>query len=189
MFSSDRERRLWAWTLLVVVAIYSTLGLARTLADELRDRGLLDGAFVLGAWLILASTVALSLKIRPRGTEIGVALGVAAVYLMVFIRMALPQERTHLIEYGVVAVFVHGALTERVSHRRRVRVPALLAIGAATLLGALDEAIQMFLPSRVFDPADVFVNFVAAVMAILAKVTLTRARRRRSVAHPGSSKG
>ena len=26
LFSSDRERRLWVWTLAVVVAIYSTLG-------------------------------------------------------------------------------------------------------------------------------------------------------------------
>ena len=36
-FSSERERRLWAWTLAVVVAIYSTMGLARTLAGALRD--------------------------------------------------------------------------------------------------------------------------------------------------------
>ena len=34
-FSSDRERRLWGWTLAVVGAIYSTLGLAGTLAGAL----------------------------------------------------------------------------------------------------------------------------------------------------------
>lgn len=37
VFASVRERRLWWWTAAVVVAIYSKLGLARTLAGELRD--------------------------------------------------------------------------------------------------------------------------------------------------------
>ena len=39
LFTSDRERRLWLWTLAVVVAIYSTLGLAGTLAGALREQG------------------------------------------------------------------------------------------------------------------------------------------------------
>ena len=51
-FSSRRERRLWGWTLAVVAAIYSTLGLAATLAGFLRNRGLLDDLFVLGLILI-----------------------------------------------------------------------------------------------------------------------------------------
>ena len=33
LFTSDRERRLWLWTLAVLVAIYSTLGLARALVE------------------------------------------------------------------------------------------------------------------------------------------------------------
>ncbi len=45
LFSSDRERRLWLWTLAVVMAIYSTLGLARTLAEALREHGLLGASF------------------------------------------------------------------------------------------------------------------------------------------------
>ena len=31
-------------------------------------------------------------------------MGIAATYLLVFVRMAIPTERSHLIEYGVVAV-------------------------------------------------------------------------------------
>ena len=44
-FTSERERRLWAWTLAVVVAIYSTLGLARTLAAVLAEWNLGVGRF------------------------------------------------------------------------------------------------------------------------------------------------
>ncbi len=82
-------------------------------------------------------------------------------------------ERTHLMEYGVVGVFVHEALTERASQGRRVPVPAaLLAILATTLVGALDEGIQAILPSRVFDPVDMLFNLLAAVMAVTASAAL-----------------
>lgn len=97
---------------------------------------------------------------------------------MVFLRMAIPEERTHIVEYGVVAILIHEALTERASRGRPVPVPALLAIGATILVGALDEFVQLLLPSRVFDPADIFVNSVSALMAVLAKLALGVARRR-----------
>ena len=179
LFTSARERRLWLWTLAVVVAIYSTLGLAATLARILGDRGLIDGFFFVCFLLVLAAIVTQGLKTRPGGVEIGVALGIAAVYLLVIVRMAIPAaERTHLIEYGVVAVLIYDALRERVSQGRRVPVPALLAILATTLVGVLDESIQAFLPNRVFDPQDILFNVLAAVMAVSASAALTWARRR-----------
>jgi hypothetical protein len=177
LFSSVRERRLWAWTLAAVAAIFSTLGLARTLAGALRDRGLLGAAFGFGMLLVGAAIVTLALKTRPGGAEIGIALGVAAAYLLVFVRMAIPEERTHLIEYGVVAVFIYEALTERASQGCRVPVPALLAIVATALVGVLDECIQAFLPSRTFDPRDILFNVLAGVMAVAASVTMGWARR------------
>ena len=108
LFTSDRERRQWFWALAAVVAIFATLGLAATLAGALRDRGLVDDFFFFCFLLVLAAIVTQGLKTRPRGAEIGVALGVAAVYLLVLARMAIPaEERTHLIEYGVVAVLIY----------------------------------------------------------------------------------
>ena len=86
-------------------------------------------------------------------------------------------ERTHLMEYGVVGVFIYAALTERASQGRHVPVPALLAMLATTLLGAFDEGIQAMLPSRVFDPMDMLFNFLAAVMSVAASATLGWARR------------
>ena len=183
LFTSNRERRLWLWTLAVVVAIYSTLGLARTLAVALGASGLGVGLFVLACILVLATVVTQGLKTRPGGAEIGIVLGVAAAYLLVFVRMAIPTERSHLIEYGVLALFIYEALMERASQGRRVPVPALLAVVATSLVGVLDECIQAFLPSRVFDPLDMLFNFLAAVMAVVASVALGWARRRRGKAH------
>ncbi len=178
LFSSTRERRLWAWTLLVVAAIYATLGLATSLAGLLRDAGLLTPLFVLAMLLIAAAVVTRGLKWRPGGLEIAVALGVAAVYGLVFVRMALETERSHLIEYGVVALLIYEALTERASQGRRVPVPALLAFLGAVVIGTVDEGIQAWLPVRVFDPLDILFNALAAFMAVAGSVALAWARRR-----------
>lgn len=179
-FASDRERRLWTWTLTVVVAIYSTLGLARALADALGDSTLIGaGLFLVCCFLVLATVVTQGLSVRPGGAEIAVALGVAAAYILVFVRMAIPTERSHLIEYGVVAVLVHEALRERASQGRRVPAPGLLAVLAAGLVGVLDECIQLLLPSRVFDPLDMLFNVLGGGMAVAASAALAWARRRR----------
>ena len=177
LFTSDRERRLWTWTLAVVVAIYSTLGLARTLAGVLRDQGLLVASFAFGMVLVGLTVLVLGLRRRPGGAEIGVAVGIAAVYYMVLVRMALPEERTHLIEYGVVALFIHEALKERSSQGRAIPVPALVAVVAASAVGVIDECLQAFIPGRVFDTEDMLFNFLAAVMAVASAVALGWARR------------
>ncbi len=182
LFSSARERRLWVWTLAVVLAIYSTLGLARTLAGALREHGLLGPSFPLVSFLLAmalvgATVVAHGLKARPGGAEITVALGVTAAYLLVFLRMVGPEERSHLIEYGVVGVFIYEALSERASQGRRVPTLPLIAVLATAALGVLDECIQIFVPSRVFDPVDILFNLLAAAMAVGASVALAWARR------------
>ncbi|NNF57280.1 MAG: VanZ family protein [Rhodothermaceae bacterium] len=126
--------------------------------------------------LIGVAILTQGLRVRPGGREVGVGMGVAVVYFFMFFRMAIP-ERSHLIEYSVVAVLVYEALTERVSQGRRVPVPALLAILATSLVGALDEGIQMFFPTRVFDPVDILFNVLAAVMAVLAVAVLRWAQQ------------
>ena len=180
LFSSDRERRLWVWTAVVVAAIYSTLGLARTLVEHLGNDLVSVWLFLFGCLLVLASVVTQGLKVRPGGAEIAIALGVAAAYLLILVRMSVPTERSHLVEYGVVAVFIHEALSERASQGRRVPVPALLAIVGASLVGVIDEGLQKLIPARVFDPVDILFNVLAAVMAVTASVALRWGRRRGS---------
>ncbi len=95
-------------------------------------------------------------------------------------RDALPtsaSETWGAAAHSPIAVFIHEALTERKRQGRRVPVPALLAIAAASLVGAVDEGIQKLIPSRVFDPVDILFNVLAAAMAIAASVALRRARR------------
>jgi VanZ family protein len=134
--------------------------------------------------LIVTAVVLQGLKTRPGNTEIGVALGIAAVYLMVFLRMAIQEERTHLIEYSVLGLIIHEALTERGSQGRRVPIPALLAVVLTSLLGLIDEGLQAILPNRVYDIRDVGFNALAGLMAVVASLALAWARRRRGETHP-----
>ncbi|MCY3801586.1 MAG: VanZ family protein [Chloroflexi bacterium] len=177
-FSSHRERRLWLWTLAVVVAIYSTLGLTGMLAGFLRERGLGAPLFLLFMLLVAATVVTHGIKARAGRAEIAVALGVATAYLLVFFRMSILEERSHLIEYGVLGILIYAALVERASQGRRVPLPPLLAVVATTVLGVLDEGIQWFLPTRVFDPQDILFNFLAGAMAVGASIALAWARRK-----------
>jgi hypothetical protein len=179
IFTSKRERRFWLWVLAVLAAIYSTLGLAGALVEFLHDRNLLDVSFILGAILVLVTILTQGLKVGPGGVEITVGLGIAVTYFMIFVRMGIPTvERTHLIEYGVVAILIYEALKERLRNGRRVPVPAVLAIIVTALLGLLDESIQALLPGRVYDFRDVGFNAIAGLMAIMASQALAWGRMR-----------
>lgn len=176
LFSSARERRLWLWALVVVAAIYATLSVTPTLARLLRDRDLISNGFWLGMLLLGVGILVLALKVRPGGLEIGVALGVIGAYLIVLMRMTVPEERSHMIEYSIVAALIYEALKERKRNGRHVPKPALLAILITVLVGFVDECIQIFLPNRVFDLFDIFFNTLAATMAVTAIAALTWAR-------------
>lgn len=176
-FLSDRERRLWLWATAAVVGIFATLGLASTLASELRDRGLITDGFWLGIGLVALSALAIGLRVRPSGLEIGAWIGIAAIYLLIILRMAVPEERSHMIEYTIVAALVFEALRERGRHGS-VRHPALIAVVGVSAIGAFDEVIQLLIPSRVFDPVDIGFNSLAAVMAVSASLVLGWVRAR-----------
>lgn len=173
LFTSRRERRLWLWALAVVVAIYSTLGLAGALAEELREHNLLPAAVLVLMLATVAAIVGSGLRRRPGHREIWVALGVTAVYAMAVVRMGgTMEERTHLFEYGIVAVLIYQALSERAQNGRPVRAPAVLALAATVGLGWVDEGLQALIPNRVYDNFDVVRNATAAMIGIAGSVAV-----------------
>ena len=176
LFSSRRERRLWIWTAACVAAIYATLGIAGTLVDELGPARLDVALFLLGMALVAATVLLGGLRFRPGGVDAAVALGVVTVYVLALSRMSFP-ERSHLIEYGVVALLVQAALIERARGGRQVPLVPVLAVFATALVGAVDECLQLLLPTRVFDPVDMLFNALAAAMAVGGSAAVAGARR------------
>lgn len=163
-FTSSREKRLWLYTFLVLGAIISTLifgkGLVPAMNQDLQNALFFYTMIALGLTVILHGLIT-----RPRKVEIAIWLGLSAVVILLYARLGF-AERTHLFEYSVLAIFIHKALIERATNRKKMIYPALLAFLFAFAIGVLDECIQLFLPGRVFDPFDLFVNGLSAFVAI-----------------------
>ncbi len=120
LFTSARERRLWLWTMAVQLAIYSTLGPAAGLVTALRAHNLLRVSMAALVFVVGGVVVVRWARTQPGRCEKAVALGVAAVYVTALIKMPAPEERTHLFEYGLVALLIEQAFTERRRNGRGV---------------------------------------------------------------------
>lgn len=180
LFSSARERRLWTALLIVLTAIYATMGNAPAIAAMLRERVDLTETMVFLALVGLVTISILFVRRRPARAELAVGVGIVIVYVMAWLRIgvASPEERTHLFEYSLVAALVHEALLERRANGRRVPAPAILALIISILLGWLDEGIQSLLPTRVYDLTDVAFNALAATMIIGSRWILAFVRHK-----------
>lgn len=177
LFTSRREKHLWLWVLAVLLAIFSTLFVGQPLAELFRNQDVQAVIFLLGMLLVGLTILVHALRKKVHQIELALWLGITAVYAMLFLRLGL-AERSHLIEYSVLAIFIHRALIERRSQGKLIAWPALLALVSAFIIGVLDEGIQFFLPNRVFDPVDIFFNGMAATLAIGFTVGLDWVRKR-----------
>ncbi len=144
---------------LCLLAIYSTLGVVRTITNALRDAGLLR--ICVAVAFAVAATTALTLIFRNPGNRtrrmVTMLAGVAVAYALVILPMKSPEEKIHFIEYGVVALLAYASF-----HRY---VAAFVFVAAA---GWIDEGIQALLPSRYYDLRDVAFNAAAGLMALAA---------------------
>lgn len=129
VFTSSREKRLWFYTFLVLVAIISTLIFGGVLVLTMDQD--LQGALFFYTMIAIAATVILhGLITRPGIAEITIWLGLSAVYLMLYARLGF-AERSHLFEYSILAIFIHKALNERVIQGKKIPYPALFAFFTA----------------------------------------------------------
>ncbi len=166
-FASPRERRLWVLAGVLVATIYATLGLQRRLVDAFGgNQDLINSISFWGAMLIFASIVVHGVRNRPHGLEVGILIGIFGAYAMLAMRTVTAFERSHLIEYSVLALLVRAALLERDGAGREVARPGLLAFAATSAIGIVDELLQLAIPSRVFDPVDIAFNVFAAGLAV-----------------------
>ena len=175
-FKSSLERRYWLYAFIVWVAIFSTLMIGQPLQKFLMDQQMQAVIFVMGMGLIGLTIVMHGLKRISSPNEILIWLGMIAVYLMLFLRLGAP-ERSHLIEYSVLAVFIHKAITERQGQRQILR-SAFIAFIITAFIGILDECIQLFLPNRVFDFNDLLFNLLAVLLAVGGGISLQWAKKR-----------
>ena len=182
VFNTDKEKRRWVWVLLVWMAIFSTLFIGRPLIELFRNQDIQAVIFVLGMFLVGVTILLYALRTKPGKIEITVLLGFVAVYTMLILRLGLP-ERSHLIEYSVLAIFVHRAFEERFRAEGGTTKPVLYAFVFTALIGVLDEGLQYFLPDRVFDTNDIIFNSFAILTALGTVWLLNWIRNRKKEAN------
>lgn len=168
----------------LLLGIYSTLSVARTVTLALREANLLrvSVATLFG----VAGLVVVVLLIRHpplrRPWPMVTVLGVAAAYAAVIWPMESPEEKLHFLEYGAVALLAFSGAPVGWSESRRLAAAALFTAAA----GWLDEGIQALLPTRHYDLRDVGFNALAGVMALGAFVLVRFVARRTQPVLPAS---
>ena len=180
LFRTARERRLWLAVAGAVVVLLAALYPMQFALDALRARSLLRFAITV-LFVACAAAVASTLARRcaPLRAWLVVALA-GALYAAIALAMEVPQERLHLVEYGALALLMRAAIAESAAIRRladRVSNVDVWALGAATAIGWLDEAVQGILPNRMYDLRDVAFNALAAALALGAAAALRGAMR------------
>ena len=159
--------------------------------------GLAVGRTALGGWLLgpgilvltVAGTVALGLVLARRAAPLrayAMLVGAGLGYVLAFSWLSGQHlERTHLPEYGIVAVLAWWAL-EGVAPGATARYLAAAAL--ATLIGSGDELLQRIVPGRVSDLRDVAMNAVGAGLGTLVLAAIrTPPRARGAAARIGTS--
>lgn len=172
-FRHPLERNLWLCAVAVQLGIWATLPLAGKLATWLDGWFPLEMAFLAAFLLLMAAVVWGALRRSARWRDLWIVAALVAVATLLATRTGIPlAERSHLIEYGLVAVLIYHALLARRAAGGAVRGAAAIAVTSTAALGAVDEAIQAALPNRVFDPRDLLFNALAACMTVGITVVL-----------------
>jgi hypothetical protein len=139
--------------------IYTTLGWVRPLCEVLRAQGLLS----VTVSLVAAATAWLALLGLRRDGRIQPVVpwlplvATACGFVLVARHWGLPEERVHLIQYGLLGVLLGRALPGRLA----------LALLCGWVAGAADEGIQYLLPGRTFDSWDILANALAVSASLL----------------------
>lgn len=177
-FTSPRERKLWTWAAVVLAAILTTLFFGGWLINLMVEKRMIEqSTFNLFLLLVLAFLIS-GWKTKTRKVEYWIYAGVIAVCGMALLRMDLSvAERSHMFEYGLLAILVYEALKERQNNGALVKNPVALAIVGVGTIGLIDEVIQLFIPYRVFDPVDIGFNYMAATFGVMTSLGVSWIQR------------
>ncbi len=170
-FTSKRERKLWIWAMVVLIAIYATLFFGGQLINFMIERRILEQSTFYLFLLLVTAFIISGWKSSDRKLEFWIYAGAITVYGMALLRMDLTTaERSHMFEYGLLAILVYEALTERIRNGGKAKIPSLVAILGVGTVGLVDECIQFLIPYRVFDIVDIGFNYLASAFGVLTSM-------------------
>ncbi len=160
------EKFYWVWSAIIIVLILSSLFLDRETLVEIQLSGLNVVLFLSGMILVALAVLTHGWFDSRIGYTWFMILGILAIYCMLFFRYLVAAERSHLIEYSILALFLLEAFKKRKQNGFDKIKPGWFALMATSLIGLFDESLQLLIPNRVFDPYDMVFNCTAAALAV-----------------------
>jgi VanZ family protein len=157
------KNRLWVLIIIYVLFIYVSLPFFPAFISVLRSfiskelLNLLSLALSISFFLLLSAWI-YSKKYKAKQF----LLIISPLLLLTYLSLSLDVwvERIHFIEYAVLGLLISRAVDVRT-------LSGIIYTGCLiTLIGAVDEIIQWFLPNRVGDMRDVFMNSVGGLSGL-----------------------
>ena len=188
-------RRLRAGPFVIAVAVAAAVVLSAPLIGQVRGwiRTTFPGRFVLivgaiGAVLLAGALIAAALRIREnrarRFGAIAAALAIAVVYSALNAgdnAESNAVERFHFLEYGLITwLFYRG--WRPLGDLAIFLLPTLAGI----IVGTAEEWLQWFIPNRVGEIRDIFLNLAAIVCGLLFSAGVAPPPRFEAALHPSS---
>ena len=126
-----------------------------------------ETGFIILIGLILAVTglalFVFTIRNNPGLIRIAAVMLILIVGLILAWQMRIPEEKIHILEYGVLGWF---AARDLISTQKRIR-GIILACIFSTFIGISDEVFQAILPYRVFDFRDIGFNSLGGMWGII----------------------
>ena len=159
----NSKKRLWVFISIYILFIFVSLPflpafinvLSRFISKELLN--------LLSLVMSISFFLLLSIWIYNKKYKVNqFLLIISPLLLLTYFSLSLDVwvERIHFIEYAVLGLLISSAVDVRTLH-------GIIYTGClVTLIGAVDEIIQWFLPNRVGDMRDVFMNTVGGLSGL-----------------------
>ena len=154
---------LWVFIIIYVLFIYVSLPFFPAFIKALRSFISKDFLNLLSLVLSISFFLMLSVWIYKKKYKLNqFLLIISPLLLLTYLSLSLDVwvERIHFIEYAVLGLLISRAVDVR-TLRGIIYTGCLI-----TLIGAVDEIIQWFLPNRFGDMRDVFMNSVGGLSGL-----------------------
>lgn len=158
LFTSTSETLYWKLAAITVCFILSPLFIPIPWSGWFDDDQMAF-LFLVGMLLVGLSVVFELWKQNASWVTLVIVMGLIAVIYMFLLRLTM-AERSHLIEYTVLTLFVFKAMSIR-NHDRAGASIFLNTFWWCFGVSFVDEVLQLFIPHRVFDTNDILFNALA----------------------------
>jgi len=157
------KNRLWVLIIIYVLLIYVSLPFFPAFISTLRGFISKELLNILSLALSISFFLLLSVWIYKKKYKAKqFLLIISPLLLLTYLSLSLDVwvERIHFIEYAFLGLLISHAVNVRTLH-------GIIYTGClVTLIGTVDEIIQWFLPNRVGDMRDVFMNSVGGLSGL-----------------------